>query len=117
MMFNESYLFQLTAIDEVHVEQNKSGHIVKQLCRIRVFFLSFLTGQFFPITILLFVLKFNLSLNLVSLLTNPSLILLSGFFVSKDNYEPCKLEQRDEKKIILVFFMRLSHKILVYLKL
>jgi hypothetical protein len=48
-MFNESNIFQLTAIDEVHVEQNKNGHIVKQLCRIRVFFLSFLTGQFYPI--------------------------------------------------------------------
>ena len=37
---------QLTAIDEVFVEQDKSGHIVKHLCRIRVFFLSFLTGEF-----------------------------------------------------------------------
>jgi hypothetical protein len=38
-------IFQLTAIDEIHVEQTKSGHVVKQLCRVRVFFLSFLTGQ------------------------------------------------------------------------
>ena len=37
--------FQLTAIDEIHVEQNKSGHVIKQLCRVRVFFLSFLTGE------------------------------------------------------------------------
>ena len=37
--------FQLTAIDEIHVEQTKTGHVIKQLCRVRVFFLSFLTGQ------------------------------------------------------------------------
>lgn len=36
---------QLNAIDEVFVEQTKSGHVVKQLCRIRVFFLSFLSGK------------------------------------------------------------------------
>ena len=35
---------QLTAVDEVYVEQTKSGHVVKQLCRNRVFFLSFLSG-------------------------------------------------------------------------
>ncbi len=35
---------QLNAIDEVYVEQDKSGHVVKQLCRVRVFFLSFLSG-------------------------------------------------------------------------
>ena len=35
---------QLTAVDEVYVEQDKSGHVVKQLCRVRVFFLSFLSG-------------------------------------------------------------------------
>ena len=36
---------QLTAVDEVYVEQTKSGHVVKQLCRVRVFFLSFLSGK------------------------------------------------------------------------
>ena len=36
---------QLTAVDEVYVEQDKTGHIVKQLARVRVFFLSFLTGK------------------------------------------------------------------------
>eukprot|EP00094_Tigriopus_californicus_P003267 TCALIF_03142-PA protein Name:"Similar to stnB Protein stoned-B (Drosophila melanogaster)" AED:0.42 eAED:0.43 QI:0/0/0/0.8/1/1/10/0/824 len=36
---------QLTAVDEVFVEQDKTGHVVKQLCRVRVFFLSFLTGM------------------------------------------------------------------------
>ena len=37
---------QLTAVDEVYVEQTKSGHVVKQLCRNRVFFLSFLSGMY-----------------------------------------------------------------------
>jgi len=36
---------QLTAVDEVYVEQTKTGHVVKQLCRVRVFFLSFLSGM------------------------------------------------------------------------
>ena len=36
---------QLTAVDEVYVEQDKTGHVIKQLCRVRVFFLSFLTGK------------------------------------------------------------------------
>ena len=36
---------QLTAVDEVYVEQDKTGHVVKQLCRVRVFFLSFLSGD------------------------------------------------------------------------
>ena len=36
---------QLTAVDEVYVEQDKTGHVIKQLCRVRVFFLSFLTGE------------------------------------------------------------------------
>lgn len=36
---------QLTAVDEVFVEQDKTGHVIKQLCRVRVFFLSFLTGM------------------------------------------------------------------------
>ena len=35
---------QLTAVDEVYVEQEKSGHVVKHVCRVRVFFLSFLSG-------------------------------------------------------------------------
>lgn len=36
---------QLTAVDEIYVEQDKSGHVIKQLARVRVFFLSFLTGE------------------------------------------------------------------------
>ncbi len=35
---------QLTAVEEVYVEQDKTGHVAKQLCRVRVFFLSFLSG-------------------------------------------------------------------------
>ncbi len=35
---------QLNAVDEVYVEQTKTGHVIKQLCRVRVFFCSFLTG-------------------------------------------------------------------------
>ena len=44
---------QLTAVDEVYVEQDKSGHVVKHVCRVRVFFLSFLSGKFAHSTILL----------------------------------------------------------------
>jgi hypothetical protein len=36
---------QLTAVEEVFVEQDKTGHVIRQLCRVRVFFLSFLTGS------------------------------------------------------------------------
>ena len=37
---------QLNAVDEVYVEQTKTGHVIKQLCRVRVFFLSFLSGNY-----------------------------------------------------------------------
>ena len=43
---------QLTAVDEVYVEQTKTGHVVKQLCRVRVFFLSFLSGMVSNMSIL-----------------------------------------------------------------
>jgi hypothetical protein len=36
---------QLTAVDEVYVEQTADGHVSKHVCRVRVFFLSFLTGM------------------------------------------------------------------------
>ena len=36
---------QLTAVEEVFVEQDKDGHVSKKICRVRVFFLSFLTGM------------------------------------------------------------------------
>jgi hypothetical protein len=35
---------QMTAVDEVYVEQDNSGHIIKQICRVRVFCLCFLSG-------------------------------------------------------------------------
>jgi hypothetical protein len=36
---------QLTAVDEVYVEQTHDGHVGKHVCRVRVFFLSFLSGM------------------------------------------------------------------------
>lgn len=30
---------------QVYVEQDSEGHVKKQICRVRVFFLSFLTGM------------------------------------------------------------------------
>ena len=36
---------QLTGVEEVYVEQTADGHITKRLCRVRVFFLSFLSGM------------------------------------------------------------------------
>lgn len=35
---------QMTAVDEVYVEQDNAGHILKQICRVRVFCLCFLSG-------------------------------------------------------------------------
>ena len=37
---------QMTAVDEVYVEQNKSGTVLKQIARVRVFFISFLSGKY-----------------------------------------------------------------------
>ena len=36
---------QLTAVDEVFIEQDKTGKVLNQQCRVRVFFLSFLSGE------------------------------------------------------------------------
>ena len=36
---------QMTAVDEVYVEQNKAGTVLKQIARVRVFFISFLSGK------------------------------------------------------------------------
>lgn len=36
---------QVTAVDEIYVEQDIEGKILKQIARVRVFFLAFLTGQ------------------------------------------------------------------------
>ncbi|XP_037027462.1 protein stoned-B [Bradysia coprophila] len=36
---------QLTAVDEIYVEQDAEGHILKQIARVRLFFLGFLSGM------------------------------------------------------------------------
>ena len=36
---------QLTAVEEVLVDQDQDGHVSRKICRVRVFFLSFLTGM------------------------------------------------------------------------
>ncbi|KAK5643378.1 hypothetical protein RI129_007223 [Pyrocoelia pectoralis] len=36
---------QITSVDELHVEQDAEGHIEKQIARVRLFFLGFLTGM------------------------------------------------------------------------
>ena len=56
----------MTAVDEVYVEQNKSGTVLKQIARVRVFFISFLSGkhknsraEFYFVLNLKFGMKFN----------------------------------------------------------
>ncbi|XP_014480690.1 PREDICTED: protein stoned-B-like [Dinoponera quadriceps] len=36
---------QITVVDELYVEQNSEGHVDKQIARVRLFFLGFLTGM------------------------------------------------------------------------
>lgn len=36
---------QITAVDELYVDQNKDGGILKQIARVRLFFLGFLSGK------------------------------------------------------------------------
>ncbi|KAK9870750.1 hypothetical protein WA026_009712 [Henosepilachna vigintioctopunctata] len=36
---------QITLVDELHVEQDAEGHVEKQIARVRLFFLGFLTGM------------------------------------------------------------------------
>lgn len=36
---------QLTAVDELYVEQNAEGMVMKQICRVRLYFLAFLSGE------------------------------------------------------------------------
>ncbi|XP_026829104.1 protein stoned-B [Ooceraea biroi] len=36
---------QITVVDELYVEQNAEGHVEKQIARVRLFFLGFLTGM------------------------------------------------------------------------
>lgn len=35
---------QLTAVDELYVEQNAEGQVMKQIARVRLYFLGFLSG-------------------------------------------------------------------------
>lgn len=37
---------QITVVDELYVEQNEKGHVEKQIARVRLFFLGFLSGRF-----------------------------------------------------------------------
>lgn len=36
---------QITVVDELYVEQNAEGHVEKQIARVRLFFLGFLSGN------------------------------------------------------------------------
>jgi stonin-1/2 len=36
---------QITAVDELYVEQDAEGCVLKQIARVRLFFLGFLTGN------------------------------------------------------------------------
>lgn len=36
---------QITVVDETYVEQNALGHVEKQIARVRLFFLGFLSGN------------------------------------------------------------------------
>ena len=35
----------MTAVDEFYVEQDKMGRVLRQIARVRVFFLAFLSGK------------------------------------------------------------------------
>lgn len=52
---------QITVVDEVYVEQNFEGHVDKQIARVRLFFLGFLTGRYLRHVSLFF--SFSLSLS------------------------------------------------------
>lgn len=36
---------QITAVDELYLEQDMSGHVCKQIARVRIFFLGFISGK------------------------------------------------------------------------
>lgn len=36
---------QISVVDETYVEQNADGHVEKQIARVRLFFLGFLSGE------------------------------------------------------------------------
>lgn len=37
---------QITVVDELYVEQNAEGHVDKQIARVRLFFLGFISGRY-----------------------------------------------------------------------
>lgn len=39
---------QITTVDEIYVEQSEHGSILKQIARVRLFFLGFLSGKYLP---------------------------------------------------------------------
>jgi len=50
---------QITVVDELYVEQNAEGHVEKQIARVRLFFLGFLTGKRPKYDFLLFLVIFS----------------------------------------------------------
>ena len=40
---------QIAVVDELYVEQNSEGHVEKQIARVRLFFLGFLSGKLITI--------------------------------------------------------------------
>lgn len=37
---------QISVVDELYVEQSSEGHVDKQIARVRLFFLGFLSGSY-----------------------------------------------------------------------
>lgn len=64
---------QITVVDELYVEQNAEGHVDKQIARVRLFFLGFLSGMYLRVrTLLLYV------------LCNNPYLLISKFIIEKN---------------------------------
>lgn len=49
---------QITAVDEIYVEQDAEGHVLKQIARVRLLFLGFLSGYYASHTLLSY-LRYN----------------------------------------------------------
>jgi hypothetical protein len=54
---------QITAVDELYLEQDKTGHVCRQIARVRIFFLGFISGEYYQG----FLLSLSRSLSLFSL--------------------------------------------------
>lgn len=57
---------QITVVDEIYVEQNALGHVERQVARVRLFFLGFLSGnkkiqlkQLYPFFLFLYYFRVN----------------------------------------------------------